>query len=746
MSEPRRHRVTLRFKDDALEQRFMDQYVEKSRKIVRFGLILGMLVYGLLFGIIDWVQATNALEVIWAIRIGVCFLGLCVLLLVDSAFFERFMQPVLSGLIIVAGVGLLTMIFLDESTRDYIDGPVLVVLPAYVLFRIRFIYASIAGLIIFVLYCMVIYYIEGMRASELWASAVFLFAANLIGMAAGYELEQYARKEFWQTLLIDQERQENAELLSVKNRFFANISHEIRTPLTLILGPVEDALRRRGDTTTPLSRAAVDAMRRNGYRLLKFLDQLLELSRLDAERIPVEIRSADVTRFSKHLLDSFLPYAEAQRVSLEFSTAEPTWLYACDFDKLEVVLSNLISNAIKYTGAEGHVRVTLTRSAEGGTHFEVRDNGPGIAPEALAHLFERFYRAPETRKGNDGLGLGLSLTHALVTLMKGSIEVESQLGFGTVFTVELPPALADSVPAYDPGESKKRTVIIEPERPTDDRKPADEQEERPVVLVVDDHADVRAYIRGCLDEGYKVVEAGDGSVGFEEAVRVVPDLIVMDLMMPAPGGIELATMVRNHPVLNHVPIVMLTASTEQSDRLRGLEAGVDDYLTKPFHRNELLLRIQNLIVMRRQLREQYGHILLEPTELPALPSADEVFLARVREKIEAQLADEHFNADALADEIGMSVRQLQRKMKALTGETPTAQIRSMRLLKARHLVVSKFGTVAEIAYAVGFNNPTYFTKCFREQFGKAPTEWLEDLEIAPTVDSDAPKEGGDGQA
>ena len=706
------------------------------KKTVRFGILIGVLVYGLLFGIIDWVRETNALETIWSIRIGICVLGFCVYLIVDSRFFERFMQPVLSTLMVVAGIGLLGMIFSDDDSRAYLDGPVLVVLPAYVLFRIRFIYASVAGLIVFILYCAVIYFIEGMRASDLWASAVFLFSANLIGMVAGYELEWYARKEFWQTLRIDEERRANANLLTVKNRFFANISHEIRTPLTLILGPLEDAIHRSAQSAPKLSWTAIDAMKRNGYRLLKFLDELLELSRMDAERVPVELRRADAVLFSKKLVHSFLPYAETRDIKLEFGSPEASIQFVSDYDKLEVVLSNLVTNAVKYTMPGGHVKISVNYDAAGDQlQFEVKDNGPGIDPDALDHLFDRFYRAPATKSGNEGMGLGLSLTHSLVELLGGAIQVESELGFGTTFIVTIPGNDEDA-PLYDANKAKERTLVIESAGRVEPTKDDGAEEDRAIVLVIDDHDDVRAYIKQCLDDKFEVIDAGSGQEGFDKGIHRVPDLIVLDVMMPEEDGFVMVKKIRGNDVLSHIPIVMLTASAGSEERLRGLEAGADDYMTKPFNKAELVVRVENLITMRSQLRAKYSKAILVPFELPEVASAEEQFLARVREHIEEHLNEEYYSADALAEGIGMSVRQLQRKLKALTGETPTAQIRSMRLYKARHLIESEYGTVAEIAYEVGFSNPTYFTKCFREQFGKAPTEWLEEKNGEDETDVD----------
>ena len=438
--QPAKHPITLRFSDEDLEAQFIQDYIEKSRRPIEVGLIAGLLVYGALFGVMDWIQASNAMTQIWVIRGLVCTLGLATLIYNRKAEYPIYLHEIVAGVILIAGIGLLTMILIDHSTDAYLDGPVLLVLPAYVLFRLRFVHASIVGLVVFILYCIVIYFVEGMRATDLVASAIFLFAANLIGMVAGYALENYARKEFVQTRIIDQERKTNAELLEVKNRFFANISHEIRTPLTLIVGPLEDVLaEHRADLPVGVRRVLSSA-RSSGERLLKFINQLLDLSRVDAQQMPSSLKRGNLNTFLQSEVTNFHPYAASNSVHLSFTPAALPIEMVTDFDKLEIVASNLISNAIKYTPADGTVRVSVYSDSENQqVKIEVRDTGSGISAHELPYIFDRFYRVNSgTAVEAEGLGLGLSLTKAMIEQLSGEITVESEEGFGSTFTVVLP--------------------------------------------------------------------------------------------------------------------------------------------------------------------------------------------------------------------------------------------------------------------------------------------------------------------
>ncbi len=732
---PRTDPLTLRFRDPELEQAFMTEYIEKSLKTSRYALVIGVVVYGGLFGLMDWLMQTNALFEIWTIRAVVCVLALIVFAISRTSFYTRRMQELIGVVVVVAGIGLLLMIPLDNTPNAYVDGPVFFLLPIYVIFRLRFVYAVLIGAFLVVGYIAIVYLAEGMRGGELWAHAMFVFASNLIGMVAGYALENYARKEFWQTRLIDRERQRNATLLDAKNRFFANISHEIRTPLTLILGPLEDLLNRSEAPSDSTLRRTLASMRKNGYRLLKFMDQLLELARLDVERGAVVFKKQSLAAFLAGEVASFQPYADAAGLTLDLDPPAPDVDLVTDYDKLEIVLSNLVSNALKYTQRGGAVKVSARVLDDGrNVALVVKDNGPGIPAGAVDRIFDRFYRVhTDEQRDVPGLGLGLSLTRSLVLQMNGEIAVESEAGFGSTFTVRLT-LEPDAEWTEDAGEATPvPAAAIGPapmaaEDAVEDTPGVDGAGDR-TILVIDDHPEVRRYLKTILQsEDYRVIEAGDGAKGLALLREKGVDLVLVDLMMPGMDGRTFTTEVRRDAALSHIPVVMLTASVQHEDRLSVLRAGADDYLTKPFHREEVLARIENLIMRQERLREKYAALLaFEPGEEDVV-SAEVQFLARIRDVINEHLGNEHFNVDRLADEAGVSVRHLQRKLKTLANETPASLIRSMRLRKGRQLLEGGFGSVAETAYAVGFSHPAYFTKCFRETYGKTPTEWLDERE------------------
>ncbi|MEZ4700250.1 MAG: response regulator [Rhodothermales bacterium] len=715
MTFPTRHTLSRRFADPDLEAAFRDDYARQSLGEVRVALLIGAFVYGPLFAYLDWVQATNALWGIWGIRLGVCVLAAGVYFASYRPFFIRWMQEILSAVLFLAGAGLMAMILLDTSPRAYIDGPVLLVLPGYVLMRIRFAPATLVGFALLLVYLLIIYLKEQLPFDTRVGSALFLLAANLIGMTAGYAMETYARRDFWQMRLLDAERREKADLLDVKTRFFSNISHEIRTPLTLILGPLDDLLAR---TELPAdTRSLLETMRRNGKRLLGLMNQLLDLSRLDAGRMPVRVREADLVAHLRDLTRSFAPMAERGGLTLTFDANASELPGVFDAEKLDVIVSNLLANAIHYTPAGGTIRLRL---AQEGAAFvvEVRDSGAGIPEADLPHIFDRFHRVEHAAATHPGAGIGLAPTRALVERLHGTIAAESTVGFGSVFTVRLPVRLEG-----EPEAAGGRPVAAAPmpDETTGAEDTPRAGTKQGVALVVEDNADVRAYVRQCLEADWTVAEAGDGAGGLELARRLVPDVIVTDLMMPGIDGMALCRALREDEVLDHVPILALTARADAASERAGFEAGFDDYLVKPFDATSLRARVNGVVARYRRLRSTFSeHLTIGPSHIE-VPSAERAFLDRWREVLDARIAESELSVGDLADAMGMSVRQLQRKITMLTGQSPNAALRTYRLERARDLLAQGAGTVSEVAYAVGFASPSYFTKCYREAFGSAPT-------------------------
>ncbi len=533
-----------------------------------------------------------------------------------------------------------------------------------------------------------------------------------------------------------------AELDRLKSRFFANVTHEFRTPLTLTLGPLEDLLD--GGTLDEADADQVHLSLRNARRLLRLINQILDVSRLEAGRMRLQAREGDLAAYVYELAQAFLPLAERTCVMLLVEVPpEPVYVHF-DHDQMEKVVGNLLSNAFKFTPAGGTVQVIVRADAEA-AEVQVSDTGPGIPPDDLDHIFDRFYRADErTAHRQPGTGIGLALVKELVELHGGTIHAESTVGEGTTFRVRLPRGSdhlhpdqrADAdVPEEDVEAEDRLTRYADlPSGPSGDENasagdPEDAaREDRPLVLVVDDNAELRAFLRQHLEPDYRVVEAEDGAAALERAREAVPDLIVSDVMMPGLDGDALCRAVKTDPDLDFVPVILLTARASMEGRLQGLETGADDYLTKPFAMAELRARIANLIAQRRRLKARWqGDGLRLHATVPEVTSADEAFLQSVLDAIEAAMEDETFSVARLAEAVGQSRANLHRRLKQLTGKTPSEWIMALRLERAAALLAGGAGTVSEVAYGVGFKSVSYFCKCFRERYGTTPARYRETL-------------------
>ena len=530
------------------------------------------------------------------------------------------------------------------------------------------------------------------------------------------------------------------ELDAAKSRFFANVSHEFRTPLTLTLGPLEDL---RTGAYGPLSSDAVrqlDIALRNSRRLLRLVGQLLDVARIETGAVRLDLQRGDLGAYVRTLSQPFVAAAERNRVHFTTETpAAPLWV-RLDPDQLDKVVANLLSNALKFTPAGGSIALTVGRDGDVAT-VAVRDTGPGLAPEVRARLFERFFQG-EKSEMQPGTGIGLSLAKELAELHGGTLHVESTTGdpdggpSGSVFTLRLPLAEPSG-----PTETSGGTVVAGGAARTASRPRPDEPNEldempdddRTTVLVVDDSADIRAYVRGHLerDGRYRVVEADDGEAALAAVRHRLPDLIVSDVMMPKLDGFGLLGALRGDPDTDFVPVVLLTARAEAEDRLAGLGLGADDYVTKPFDAQELTQRIDNLIGMRRRLRERYAAPPAAPTEPPPetlvgpqIGVADQDFLDAVEAVTSDRLADESFDVSALAAAVAQSRSTLHRRLIDLTDESPSAYIRRRRLERGADLLRQRAGTVGEVAYAVGYKSVAHFSTSFSRHYGCTPTAWM----------------------
>ena len=546
------------------------------------------------------------------------------------------------------------------------------------------------------------------------------------------------------------------EMDRLKSRFFTNVSHEFRTPLTLTIGPLED-LKEDGAGLPAGARRNVALALRNSRRLLRLINQLLDVAKLESGEMRLDARLLDLTAFVRGIARSFAPLAERRRVRISVRAPEDPVPVPFDADKLEQVFVNLLSNAFKFTPEGGAITVTVARegpAGAGGTAvITVRDNGPGIAPEALPHLFERFYQAEETHSDvQPGTGVGLSLAQDLAELHGGSIAVESEVGFGSAFTVRLPmgepPVPGDGAAGPDvslPVAAPPRPPRLAPEtdegasgeEASDTRAP--DEDDRTTILVADDNAEIRAYVRHHLEPRYRVLEAADGAAALATARDRLPDLVISDVMMPVLDGFALVRALRADPQTDFLPVVLLTARATEGDTVDGLVGGADAYLTKPFNVRELRAHVEGLIASRQRLRARFSTgpppTAAHPTAAHpnghaggpgGRPAVDEAFLAHARAAVAAHLGDEEFGVEALAEALAQSRSTLHRRLRQLTGQSPTAFIREVRLAHAAALLRERLGTISEVAYAVGFRSVSHFSQAFRAQHGAAPSAFVAD--------------------
>ena len=525
------------------------------------------------------------------------------------------------------------------------------------------------------------------------------------------------------------------ELERAKARFFANVSHEFRTPLTLILGSLDDVARdERALENGPLQ-ARIGLMRRGAARLHQLIDQLLDLSRLESGQMALHLREHDLIAFLRNLVVYFSVLADRSGLTLRLDADEKSLFVAFDADKLEKALANLLSNAIKFTPSGGKVwliaRCVRTDDEEE-VEISVHDTGSGIAPEELSHVFDRFYQADSARnRRQDGTGIGLSLARELIELHGGSIEAESRLGFGSTFRIRLPVrhvSRGEALPADDPSLRHLAISRRDLDGVTDGADAAEvpnaAAEDAPLVLVVDDNEDMRLYLRYVLGERFRVAEAASGQEGLEKIRSLRPHLVISDVMMPGVDGFALCDTIKRSADLQHIPVVLLTARADESGRLQGFALRADDYLNKPFSTAELVSRVDNLILQRSRLRSQFSEELVISGTDVKVSSAEAAFLLKVRAVIEAKMSETSFGVDMLADEVGYHPRQLHRKLKATLDISASDYIRKLRLERARQLLMQRTGTVAEIAYRVGYHDANHFSKRYKQMFGVPPSEHL----------------------
>ncbi len=549
-----------------------------------------------------------------------------------------------------------------------------------------------------------------------------------------HQLARQAEQLEGQTQQLAKQAEKLKEMDQQKSRFFANISHEFRTPLTLIKGPVDQSLEAPGESISEEDKVMI---RNNTNRLLRLVNQLLDLSKIDAHSLELNPVKGDIFEFLRTIGSAFNSHADQRKINYNVQVPEDKLLVSFDQDKLEKIIYNILSNAFKFTPDKGEItlKAFLSNQPEENSllTIEVIDNGVGILPAQQQFIYDRFYQSDNSlTREHEGSGIGLALTRELLNLVNGNIEVESQPGKGSRFIIKLPVKIEPDLslpsdktipddlrkPSYKPDEILNIPADVKLTNENDDS-------ETPIVLIVEDNRDMRSFIKKQLVNDYRIIESPNGKEGLETAKREIPDLVITDLMMPQMDGTTLCKKLKTNENTNHIPVIMLTAKAGQDQKIEGLETGADSYLTKPFDRKELQVLVKNLITQRRQLREKYGRaILLEPKLIP-VSTLDEQFLQKVMKYLEDNLSDAEFGVPEMQDKLPMSKNQLHRKMKAITNEAPGEFIRNYRLKRAAQILGQKGESVTQVAYSVGFNNLSYFAKCFKELHGIAPSEYYE---------------------
>jgi len=525
------------------------------------------------------------------------------------------------------------------------------------------------------------------------------------------------------------QHQELEKLDQLKSRFFNNISHEFRTPLTLILGPIDQLRKQVDDSLKP----TIEVIERNGKRLLKLINQLLDLSKIESGKIAIKTTLIDVVPLCKGWIMSFNSIAETRSIKLRMNTKKEAHFLYIDQGKVEEIILNLLSNAFKYTGDGGKISVDLIEKKVADKEYlsiSVSDTGTGIPAQELDHIFDRFYQASNADAEDvTGTGIGLALIKELAELHKGYILVNSEVGKGSTFDVLLPIGRDHLKDEEIITISKLKEEVNEIQEavllPNDKQPIAMEQDSSlPIVLLVEDNPDLRNYMRGILSTSYNVIEAAHGKEGVDMAIEHIPDIVLSDLMMPKMDGLQLCKLLKEDMRTSHIPIILLTAKSSKEDKIEGLKSLADDYLTKPFNTEELLVRLHNLIDLRKKMQSHFSSgDLLKPKKVQ-MNSMDQIFMERVTEQLETEISNALFGVVELAYSLGLSRSQLFRKIKAITSLTPNEFIRSFRLYRAMDMLKQQSATVSEIAYETGFQNPSYFSKCFQEQFGMAPSAVL----------------------
>ena len=520
----------------------------------------------------------------------------------------------------------------------------------------------------------------------------------------------------YRTILMKRRIEEEAN--KAKLQFFTNISHELRTPLTLIADPVNYIIH--DDNLNSQQRSMLQIVQRNVLVLTQLVSEILDFRKVQNGKMELRLSDFNLAESMKQWIMLFSASAQKKHIAISMDAPDKIMLRA-DQDKIERICYNLLSNALKYTSEGGEITLTA-KEEDGRVMISVADNGCGISSDELPYIFDRFYQAKNAGRGT---GIGLAIVKAFTELHHGEVSATSVEGKGSTFTIHIPVRQKGEV-TNQPTE--KIEQLVEPssaqEVPNQARH-IDEliqpyQTDKPEVLIIDDNIDIRTYLRTVLSEKYNVSEAADGKAGLELARKIVPDIVLSDIMMPVMDGLAFCQQLKTDKAISHIPVILLTARSLDEQRAEGYEHGADAYLSKPFSLRLLFSRIDNLIQSRKKLSKLFSNSDENDAFEKLSNETDKTFAAQLRKIIQDNLSDNEFNVERIGDEIGLSRVQLYRKVKALTGYSPVEMLRKARLTRARHLLRTTEKTVSEVAYAVGFSTPSYFSKCYKDEFGESP--------------------------
>lgn len=558
-----------------------------------------------------------------------------------------------------------------------------------------------------------------------WAYTLYiLIAAGIIISFFYYRLR---RIRLAQGMILQQKQTEQLRVVDeMKSRFFSNITHEFRTPLSLIISPVEKLQAEVKDEQTRKILATVQG---NANRLLQLINRLLDLSKLEAGNMQLNLSRGRLDEFIQEMVHLFLPLAERQHIELSCHCQFPEE-YLFEADKLKTILFNLLSNALKFTPAGGKIVVTGTAGEDKKIKLLISDTGIGIPADKLPFIFDRFFQVDDSRtRLYEGTGIGLALVKELVELMHGRVTAESRQNTGTTFTLVFPVEKAgDSNAPLWQGEMEKDIISLPSQRAiqTNSQKKAPPETNLPLLLLVEDNEELLSFLRESFERNFRILTANNGVSAFQLAREELPDLVISDVMMPEMDGYTLCHTLKTDTVTGHIAVILLTAKVSYESRLSGLQLGADDYISKPFHFDELQTRIRNLLDHQEKQRANYRLQLQRNDPLLQVNEPENPFLKNIYTIIEDMIDDPQLGASKLAEKNAMSLRTLNRKLNAMTGLTAGDIIRQYRLQKSLGLLKAGHN-VSEAAYMVGFETPAYFSQCFKDQYGVSPRDYFADV-------------------